>query len=216
MKLHACLLALSLAATGATVPAAQPASEWQPLFNGTDLTGWNHVGPGDFVVDHGFLRTEGGMGLLVYTGEKIHDATLRIVYHTEPVPMPGNSGVFIRIPELPTEPWMPVNKGFEVQIDDNDDDYHRTGVLYSFTQAKAKPAQQEWNTMEITLRGNRTTVTVNGELVTDYTDGSPVPDKKNKWEPDRGPRPDAGYFGLQNHSDKDRVLFREISLRHNP
>ena len=27
-----------------------------------------------------------------------------------------NSGVYIRIPEKPTEPWMPVNKGNEVQI----------------------------------------------------------------------------------------------------
>ena len=30
----------------------------------------------------------------------------------------GNSGVFIRIPEKPTEPWMPVNRGYEVQIND--------------------------------------------------------------------------------------------------
>ena len=58
-------------------------------------------------------------------------------------------------------------------------------------------------------------MTVKGELVTDHQDGDPVHEMK-KGEPERGPRPVAGYIGLQNHSDKDRVLFREVSVRHNP
>src|SRR5689334_7034717 len=44
---------------------------WQPLFNGRDLEGWQHVGPGQFVIEDGVLRSEGGMGLLWYTGEKL-------------------------------------------------------------------------------------------------------------------------------------------------
>lgn len=28
-----------------------------------------------------------------------------------------------------------------------------------------------------------------------------------------GPRPSEGYIGLQNHSDKDLVYFKEVSLR---
>jgi hypothetical protein len=137
---------------------------------------------------------------------------LRVVYKTEK--KESNAGVFIRIPEAPTEPWMPVNRGYEVQIDDNADDYHVTGVLYSLTKAKARPGKPgEWNTLEITLDGPRTRVTVNGELVTDYKEGDPVPDKKEQWEPDRGPRPNEGFIGLQNHGDKDVVFFKEISLR---
>jgi hypothetical protein len=70
----------------------------------------------------------------------------------------------------------------------------------------------EWNTMEITFDGPRTIVLVNGEKVTDYTEGQTVPAKKKSFEPDRGPRPSQGYIGLQNHSDKDVVYFKEVSV----
>jgi hypothetical protein len=88
-----------------------------------------------------------------------------------------------------------------------------TGTLYSLTKAMARPGKTgEWNTLEIALDGPRTRVTVNGELVTDFKEGDPVPEKKAKWEPDRGLRPDEGFIGLQNHSKKDTVYFKEISL----
>ncbi len=67
--------------------------------------------------------------------------------------------------------------------------------------------------MEITLDGPRTIVTVNGQKVTDYTEGEPVPPKKLRFEPDRGRRPDQGYFGLQNHSDNDIVFFKEVAIK---
>ena len=186
--------------------------QWKPLFNGRNLDGWQHVGPGEVVVENGVLKTVGGMGLLWYTGEKFSNAVIRIVYRAPSDNDGGNSGVFIRIPEQPTEPWMPVNKGYEVQIDDTDDDWHRTGVLYSFTKTLAQPQVGEWNTMEITLEDERTVVTVNGTKVTDHREGDPVPEKKQKYEPERGTRPASGYIGLQNHGAKDTVYFKEVSV----
>jgi hypothetical protein len=207
MRLVKVVLTHSLVAL-AVVASAEEKSLW----NGKDLTGWKEVGPGQFVIENGLLKTTGGMGLLYWTGGKVGNSVIRVVYKNEK--KESNSGVFIRIPEAPTEPWMPVNKGYEVQIDDANDDYHSTGVLYSLTKAKARPGKPgEWNTLEITLDGPRTRVTVNGELVTDYTEGEPVPEKKESYEPDRGPRPAEGYFGLQNHNDKDVVFFKEITLR---
>jgi hypothetical protein len=195
-----------------TALAREP-GPWKSLFNGKDLDGWAHVGPGSFVVESGALKTNGGMGLLWYTRERLGNVTIRVVYRN-----PGgvNSGVFIRIPEKPTEPWMPVYRGYEVQIDDeaDTDDYHCTGVLESLTRAKAKPAHpDQWNSMEITLRGDQTVVTINGVLVTDYHEGQAVPPKKERWEPDRGPRPMNGYLGLQNYDEDSVVYFREISVR---
>jgi hypothetical protein len=164
------------------------------------------------VVEDGVLKTEGGMGLLWYTPRKISREIVRVVYKNTDAK--SNSGVFIRVPEKPTEPWMPVNRGYEVQIDDAADDYHATGVLYSLTKALARPGKAgEWNVLEITLDGPHTVVTVNGVKVTDYTEGQPVPPKAKDYEPDRGRRPDEGYIGLQNHSDRDVVFFREISVR---
>lgn len=197
-------------------PLAEPtigvSARFKPLFNGRDLDGWQHVGPGEFVVENGVLKTVGGMGLLWYTREKFRNVVLRVVYKAPDDNGGGNSGVFIRIPEEPTEPWMPVNKGYEVQIDDSDDEWHRTGVLYSFTKTLAQPEVHEWNTMEIFIQDERTTVLVNGVKVTDYVEGSPVPEKKARYEPDRGRRAASGYIGLQNHGDKDTVYFKEVSV----
>lgn len=185
--------------------------EWTLLFDGTGLEGWQHVGDGRFVLEEGLLRTEGGMGLLWYTGQKFEDVVIRVAYRNVDG---GNSGVFIRIPEEPTEPWMPVNRGYEVQIADHGDEYGITGTLYSLTRARATPNRPgEWNEMEITLDGDRTIVHVNGVLVTDFTEGDPVPEKTEWYMPDRGPRPTAGYIGLQNHGDEDVVYFREIAVR---
>jgi len=198
-----------IAMTAAALPAA--AQTTTSLFDGT-LSGWEHVGPGSFTVDSGVLMTHGGMGLLWFTKRKLGNEVIRVVFW--PTDSTSNSGVFIRIPEKPTEPWMPVNKGYEVQIDNAEDAYHVSGVLYSLTKALARPGKaRQWNTLEITLDGPHTTVRLNGDVVTDYTEGQPVPPKKQTWEPDRGRRPDLGYIGLQNHSDADTVYFKEISVR---
>ena len=204
---------VALAGFAAMTAGAKEYGQWQPLFNGQNLDGWQHVGPGEFVIENGVLKTTGGMGLLWYTKEKISNSVVRVVFRVPDPAKGGNSGVFIRIPTEPTEPWMPVNKGYEVQIDPGEDDYHRTGVLYSLTKAMAKPALKDWNTMEITLTDDRTVVTLNGEKITDYREGDPVPEKKVSSEPDRGKRAAAGYIGLQNHNDKDVVLYRDISIK---
>lgn len=189
------------------------------LFNGQNLDGWKFVGrsgPADqngFVVEDHILHTQPGKGMLWYTREPIGNATLRVVYKMSD--KKGNSGVFIRIPVKPETENDGIHKGIEVQIDDNDDDWHCTGVLYSMTQAKARPSKPagEWNTMEITLDGLRTIVTVNGVLVTDYDGVSPVPPKQKAYEPERGPRPEMGYIALQLHDDTAIISFKEISVR---
>jgi len=191
-----------------------PASDsWQQLFNGRDLSGWQHVGPGEMTIEDGLIRTNGGMGLLYWTGGKRGNCRIRVTYKMRD--QDDNSGVFIRIPIEPREPWMPVNYGYEVQIDNNPDDYHVTGVLYSLTKALARPGKPgpEWNTMLITLDGPRTIVMVNDVKVTDYSEGQEVPPKKASYEPERGLRPPEGFIGLQNHSDKDVVFFKEVSLQ---
>jgi 3-keto-disaccharide hydrolase len=195
-------------------------NQWRQLFNGKDLTGWKHVGPGGDTVEDGLIHTHGGMGLLYWTGGKVGDCIIHVVYKMRDEN--DNSGVFIRIPLEPREEWMPVHYGFEVQIDNHpersdpsEDEYHSTGMLYSLTKplAKAWKPGPEWNTMEITLDGSHTIVTLNGVKITDYHDGDPVPDRKFDFEPQRGPRPNFGYMGLQNHSDNDIVFFKEVAIK---
>jgi hypothetical protein len=211
------LLVLLLAALPALPLPAQP-DPWRQLFNGKDLTGWKHVGPGGMTVEKGLLRTHGGMGLLYWTGGKLGNCVIRVVYRMRD--HNDNSGVFVRIPLEPREEWMPVHYGYEVQIDNepeksNEDDYHVTGALYSLTKPLARPGKPgpEWNTMEITLEGLHTLVVLNSVKVTDYTEGQAVPPRRFDFEPHRGPRPPEGYIGLQNHSDNDVVFFKEVAIR---
>ena len=199
-----------------TAMAHPQTDEWKQLFDGKDLTGWKHVGPGSMTVEDGLIQTHGGMGLLYWTGGKLGDCTIRVVFkmrdHND------NSGVFIRIPIEPREEWMPVHYGYEVQIDNEaagEDEYHITGMLYSLTKPLARTGKPgpEWNTMEITLDGPHTSVVLNGVKVSEYTEGDPVPERKFNFEPHRGPRPNDGYLGLQNHSDKDIVFFKEVAVK---
>jgi hypothetical protein len=204
------MAACFLAVTVAISLSAQQST--RSLFNGKDLEGWQQVGPGSFVVKDSLMKTEGGMGMLWYTREKIAHATVRVVFKL--TAKESDSGVFIRIPEKPTEPWMPINRGYEVEIGDWPDDYSCTGVLYTFTKALARPIKPigEWNTMDITIDGPRTIVYLNGEKVTDFTEGQPVPEKPaGSHDPERGPRADSGFIGLQNHPGSD-VYFKEVSV----
>lgn len=190
------------------------------LFNGKNLDGWKAIGRDEnattlagFTVKDGLLETTTGKGLLWYTKQKIGNTTIKVVYKMSNDK--GNSGVFIRIPIEPKNEDDAINKGIEVQIDNRDDDWHSTGVLYSMTKALARPYKPagEWNTMEITLDGLRTIVKVNGVLVTDYDGKSPVPEKKKSFEPDRGPRPAEGYIAIQHHDENCVISFKEISIK---
>jgi Domain of Unknown Function (DUF1080) len=206
---------------GATVAGQEPAgsaNNWRVLFDGKSLDGWEHIGPGAMVLENGLIRTEGGMGLLWYTKEKLGDCVIRVVYKTGD--RRANSGVFVRIADKPKDPWYAVHHGYEIQISDSDDPFHGTGAVYSLSKATARPAKPagEWNTMEITLKGQEIIVNLNGAEVNHFNpdDKAHIPERTKDYEPERGPRPTSGYIGLQNHGEVTGnavVHFKEVSVR---
>jgi hypothetical protein len=113
-------------------------------------------------------------------------------------------------------PWYAVHHGYEVQIADARDPFHRTGAIYSLAPSAAAPGRAgEWRTLLITLVGERILVDLDGERVASFDPASPdVPPRKEWSEPKREPkRPQAGYLGLQNHDPGEWVWFREVSVR---
>ncbi len=66
--------------------------------------------------------------------------------------------------------WYPVHHGYEVQILDDADPWHRTGAIYSLAKAEAVPdkPQSQWRTMTITLDGERITVEVDGKRLSSF------------------------------------------------
>lgn len=114
-------------------------------------------------------------------------------------------------------PWFAVHRGYEVQIMDANDPFHRTGAIYSLaaSSAASTKAPDKWKTMIITLAGNLIFVDLEGQRVTYFDPASPdVPRNRQWFEPKREPkRPEVGYLGLKNHDPGDIVWFKEISVR---
>ena len=169
------------------------------LFDGATLNGWVQAGPGNFVVDNGTLRTQGGLGLLWYSLAQFRDFELSIDWK---ITQTGdNSGIFIRFPDPNGDPFNAVREGYEVQIDDlgNPDGtmIHKTGAIYDVQPPLTLPshAANSWNTYVIRVVGQAYNVTLNGTaVITDFT----------------GNRSTRGFIGLQNHLPKDVVFFRNI------
>jgi hypothetical protein len=113
--------------------------------------------------------------------------------------------------------WFAVHHGYEVQIADGGDEFHRTGAIYSYARADAAPdkPRDQWREMLITLKGNHVSVELDGKRVTEFdSDATNVPPRKQWHEPRREPkRPQKGYIGLQNHDPGDVVWFKEVSVR---
>jgi len=231
------------------------AADWRslPLIeNGQVAPAWKHAGWGKMVVEGDAIRTEPeekGLGLLVYTKEKLGDCQIRIVYR--PQDTRDNAGVHIRMDdgilnwlgkdsiavkrdakgklapeqiakmkeasEKEEGAWYAVHHGYEVQIMDSADAFHRTGSIYSFAPAADLPEKPagDWRTMIITLHGTLVLVELDGKQITRFDSAATnLPARKNWPEPKRdAPRPTTGYIGLQTHDPGDIVYFKEVSVR---
>jgi hypothetical protein len=198
MQLFALCLALLAPPAGDSVPGE---SGFSYLYQKGDplKQGWKQVGPGKVTEEaDGVLVTSGGMGMLWYEEAPFKDFTLRVDYKLSKAD--NNSGVFVRFPDKVTDPWDAVKAGYEIQICDGADPEHRTGAVYSFKGAEKAPPLKpvgEWNTYEISVKGQEYTISLNGEVINHYT----------------GSRGKTGYIGLQNHDDSSIVRFRNIRIK---
>lgn len=204
---HYCIRYLLIAALAA-LPMLAQTGEWKQLWNGKDFTGWRHIGYGRFVIEDGALKTEGvdrTLGLFYYK-EKVANCVIRVVYRE--VGERSNSGVYIRIPKEPTDEQEVVRIAHEIQIGGPS-----TGEVFGVSRVLTPPPvkKDDWNTMEITIDGPRTVVTVNGTTVTDFTQGisSTRPNTRDYYAVQR---PNEGWFGLQNHN-LDVTLFKEVAIK---
>jgi hypothetical protein len=189
-------------------------SGFKPLFNGKDLTGWSlfkKSGSG-YLVENGVLicPDDGGGNLL--TNEEFSDFVFRFEFKLSPG---GNNGVGIRAPMSGDIAYS----GMEIQILDHDHEKYkgwlkpaqRHGSIYDVFPAQAdalKPAGQ-WNQEEITAKGSKIKIVLNGKTLLD-ADVSTVTDPEVlKKHP--GLQRKTGRIGFLGHNS--RVEFRNISVK---
>ncbi len=187
------------------------------LFNGKDLTGWRE-GLEGYAVENGVLvhlpkKTKGKRGRNLFTKKKYSNFILKLEFKLTPG---ANNGLAIRSPLK----GNPSYNGMELQIlDDTAEkwsslkDYQFHGSLYGVIPAKKgflKPVG-EWNYQEVTARGNRIIVKLNGEVILDadiseFKTSHTLDGKKHS-----GLLRKKGHIGFLGHGS--RVEFRNIYIK---
>ena len=195
-----------------TIIFAENASEegFIPIFNGKDLTGWVGDTKGYVVEDGSMICKPGGN---IFTEKEYSDFVFRFEFKLTPG---ANNGVGIRAPLSGNAAY----EGMEIQILDDRhpkykdiQEYQAHGSIYGVVPAKRdhlKPAG-EWNTEEITAKGNHITVVLNGVTIVDADiakasekgtlDGKDHPGLKNA----------KGHIGFLGHGD--RLEFRNLRVK---
>jgi type 1 glutamine amidotransferase len=199
---------LLVPATGAARVATaqeQPAA----LFNGRNLDGWQQVGTGRGTFAGDAITLEGGPGL-VYNTRRFRDFVLELEYLGSTPD--AESGIFLRLPRVPSDPAQAARIGYEVQIRDQSflpapanapaapqpprPDWERASGGIGGTAAAWHPAAKpgEWNHYRIEVTGQRYQVSLNGQKVADYV----------------GDRATEGFIALENGGPG--VRFRNVRV----
>ncbi len=198
---------------------------WRALFNGQDLSGWEPLGDKDgYAVRNGLMVFPvKGSDAYIRTKEDFRDFKLRLDFKTG---IMANSGVFLRGSREEGAP--PPYSGCEIQILDDFNweritgdkvkDWQVSGSLYASLPPGVSALRPigDWNTYQITYKGSRMKVELNGRTLYDIdTFEVPVvyPDKP-KFK-DRVP---TGFIGLQRHAPSQvegdaYAWFRNIFIR---
>lgn len=190
-------------------PAATRADEWQSLFDGRTLSGWQATGnPESFRVEDGAIAAGGGpMSHLVYVGpvgdHDFGDFELEMDVKANPG---SNGGVFFHTESQPGA----LKKGYEAQICDSYPDKRKTGSLVDVQDVDASPVQDgEWFAFRIAVKGKSITISVNGRPVVQYEE-PPNPERKKGRERRLLSR---GQIALQAHDPKSMVFYKNIRIR---
>ena len=195
-----------------TIPSLSAAeAEWEPLFNGEDLTGWTiRGGRADYEIRDGAIvgiSKKGGPNTFLCTDRPFGDFRLELEFKVDPR---LNSGVQIRSEARPRGN-SEVVFGYQVEIDPSPRawsggiyDESRRGWLNNLEErpdARAAFRQNQWNTYRVEAIGDRIRTWINGVPAADLRDSMTL----------------SGFIALQvhgtNHDDPLEVAWRNLRIQ---
>ncbi|MBX6313438.1 MAG: DUF1080 domain-containing protein [Isosphaeraceae bacterium] len=191
--------------------SSKNSSGFQPLFDGKSLNGW--AGPVEnYEVVNGTIRCKEKKGGTIYYNKEFSDFVARVEYR---LPPGGNNGLAIRYPGQGDAAYSGM---CEIQVlDDTAPKYAKldprqyNGSVYGMIPAKRgylRPVG-DWNFEEVTVKGSRIKVELNGTVIVD-ADLSKVTDYMGN-RPHPGKDRTSGYFGFAGHNDP--VEFRNVMIK---
>lgn len=145
---------------------AQSTAGWTTLLDGTNWNQFTPIGKANWRVVDGAVQADSGMAGFLVSKMSYGDFEMRAEFWVTP---DANSGIFIRCKD-PKE--VGAASCYEVNVfDQRPDPLYRTGAIVNV----AKPmvmisAGNQWNTFEITAKGPRLIVRLNGMLTVDTED----------------------------------------------
>lgn len=182
---------------------------WVELFDGKSLSGWS-VGENanSFSVQDGAIVANGEVAHLFYSGDVQQHNFKDFEFSAEVMTTPGsNSGIYFHT-QYQESSWPA--KGYEVQVNNSQSDWRRTGSLYSIDDVKEVYVKDnEWYTESITVKGKQVTIKINDKVVVNYTEPEGVQREKGN----EGRVISSGTFALQAHDPNSKVYFRNIRVK---
>jgi hypothetical protein len=132
------------------------------LFDGKDLSAFNVLGDANWQIVDGVVQANQGTGYLVTKGSYT-DFQINLDFWVDE---DANSGVFIR---CSNPQQVNGNNSYEVNINDKrpDQRYRTGGIVNVASPSSVINTGGKWNTFEITARGPRLIVILNGTRVVD-------------------------------------------------
>ena len=206
-KIICCSLPLFLLLFASSSHIAQDG--WAPLFDGKSLVNWK-VGENasTFSVENGTIVAHGPTAHLFYEGDVNQHNFKNFEFKAEVMTTPGsNSGIYFHT--IYQEEGWPA-KGYEVQVNNSQSDWRRTGSLYGIQDVKEVYVKDnEWYTEYIKVEGKRVIVKLNDKTVVDYIE----PDNVQREKGSEGRVLSSGTFALQGHDPKSKVYFKNIMVK---
>ena len=193
--------------------AAKGEAGFQSVFNGRDFTGW--AGPVEnYEVQDGAIVCRPKQGGTIFTQADYADFIARLEIK---LPPGGNNGLAIRYPGHGTPAYdgmcvsQVLDDNYERAMGEKIDPRQAHGSAYGMVAA-ARGYQRpigEWNFEEVTVKGSKIKVELNGFVILD-TD---LADVKEVMANSKHPGKDlpSGHFGFAGHNDP--VAFRHIRLK---
>ena len=185
---------------------------FKSIFDGRDFAGW--AGPiENYEVKDGAIVCKPNKGGTIYTKDEYADFVARLEFK---VPPGGNNGLAIRYPGKGDTAYEGM---CELQV--LDDNYEKVrgkidprqahGSAYGMVAAQRgyQHPVGDWNFEEVTVKGSKIKVELNGTVILD-TDLSKVTDYMAN-HPHPGKDRTSGHFGFAGHSDP--VEFRHVAIK---
>ena len=184
-------------------------NKWVSLFDGKSLNNWK-VGDNaaSFSIEDGAIVVNGKVAHLFYDGEVAQHAFKNFEFKADVMTTPGsNSGIYFHT--IYQKGGWP-QKGYEVQVNNSQIDWRRTGSLYAIQDIREVYVKDnEWYTEYIKVKDKRIIIKINNKTVVDYTEPEIVTRNKGM----EGRLLSSGTFALQGHDPKSKVFFKNIMVK---